>query len=170
MVPHLGAAHTPFPSTFCQFSHTQALPCMFRIRSHCCIWTQSPTLSPTSWSDSASTPAPEAHHHSPATPGNVSLVRTHPPPSPARSCCIWTRPSVPAIPAPGAVWPTTGPKGHPSGWLVHPLSAHHHLPSPSGTPCMRVHTHSKSSRISAFGCIRPSLPAILEDFFTTNQP
>src|SRR5258707_15843296 len=23
------AHHTPFPSTFCQFSHTQALPCMF---------------------------------------------------------------------------------------------------------------------------------------------
>src|SRR5260221_1061748 len=70
------------------------------------------------------------------TPGNVLLMRTCPPPSPARSCCIWTCPSIPAIPAPGAVWPTTGPKGHPSGWLVHPLSAHHHLPSPSSTPCM----------------------------------
>src|SRR5258705_11072878 len=65
-------------------------------------------------------------------------MRTCPPPSPARSCNIWTCPSVPAIPAPRAVWPTTGPKGHPSGWLVHPLSAHHHLPSPSGTPCMRA--------------------------------
>src|SRR5258708_23307334 len=112
----------------------------------------------------------EAHHHSPATPGNVSLAHTRPPPSPARSRCIWTRPSIPAIPAPRAVWPTTGPKGHPSGWLVHPLSAHHHLPSPSGTPCMRVRTHSESGRISAFGCVCPSLPAILEAFFTTNQP
>src|SRR5258706_239878 len=65
----------------------------------------------------------------------------------------------------GPVWPTTGPKGHPSGWLVHPLSAHHHLPSPSGTPCMRTRTHSESGRISTFGCICPSLPAILEDFF-----
>src|SRR5258708_24031053 len=93
-----------------------------------------------------------------------------PPPSPARLCCIWTRLSIPAIPAPRAVWPTTGPKGHPSGWLVHPLSAHHHLPSPSGTPCMCAHMHSESGRISAFGCIHPSLPAILEDFFTTNHP
>src|SRR5258708_7212442 len=49
-----------FPSTFCQFSRTQALPRMFRIRSHRRIWTQSPTLSPTSWSDPASTLAPEA--------------------------------------------------------------------------------------------------------------
>src|SRR5258708_38414375 len=65
-------------------------------------------------------------------------MRMHPPPSLARSCRIWTRLSVPAIPAPGAVWPTTGPKGHPSSWLVHPLNAHHHLPSPSGTPCMRA--------------------------------
>src|SRR5258708_5407759 len=56
----LCAHHTPFPSTFCQFSCTQALPRMFRIWSHCCIWTQSPTLSPTSWSDPASTLAPEA--------------------------------------------------------------------------------------------------------------
>src|SRR5258708_19995665 len=60
MVHHLCAHHTPFPSTFCQFSRTQVLPCMFRIRSHRRIWTQSPTLSPTSWSDSASTPAPQA--------------------------------------------------------------------------------------------------------------
>src|SRR5258707_1248985 len=52
--------HTPFPLTFCQFSHTQVLPCMFQIQSHCHIWTQSPTLSPTSWSDPASTLAPEA--------------------------------------------------------------------------------------------------------------
>src|SRR5258708_21202427 len=129
----LCAHHTPFPLTFCQFSHTQVLPCMFQIRSHHCIWMQSPTLSPTVWSDSASTLAPEAHHHSPATPGNVLLMCTHPPPSLARSCCIWTHPSVPAIPAPGAGWPTTAPKGHPSISLVHPLSAHHHLPSPSGT-------------------------------------
>src|SRR5260221_14684949 len=56
----LCAHHTPFPLTFCQFSHTQALPRMFRIRSHCCIWMQLPTLSPTVWSDSSSTPAPEA--------------------------------------------------------------------------------------------------------------
>src|SRR5258707_419853 len=56
----LCAHHTPFPLTFCQCSRTQALPCMFQIRSHHRIWTQSPTLSPTSWSDSASTPAPEA--------------------------------------------------------------------------------------------------------------
>src|SRR6266436_3394199 len=112
----------------------------------------------------------EAHHHSPATPGNVLLAHTHPPPSPARLHCIWTCPSVPAIPAPGAVWPTTGPKGHPSGWLVHPLSAHHHLPSPSSTLCMRARTRSESGHISAFGRVRPSLPAILEDFFTTNQP
>src|SRR5258705_1067042 len=56
----LCAHHTPFPLTFCQFSRTQALPHMFRIRSHCRIWMQSPTSSPTSWSDSASTPAPEA--------------------------------------------------------------------------------------------------------------
>src|SRR5258708_1031268 len=65
-------------------------------------------------------------------------MRMCPPPSPARSHCIWTCLSVPAIPAPRAVWPTTGPKGHPSSWLVHPLSAHHHLPSPSGTPCMHA--------------------------------
>src|SRR5258706_260832 len=56
----LCAHHTPFPLTFCQFSHTQVLPHMFRIRSHHCIWTQLPTLSPTSWSDPASTLAPEA--------------------------------------------------------------------------------------------------------------
>src|SRR5260370_1935117 len=56
----LGAHHTHFALTFCQFSRTQALPHMFRIRSHHRIWTQSPTLSPTFWSDSASTPAPEA--------------------------------------------------------------------------------------------------------------
>src|SRR5258707_1171862 len=56
----LCAHHTLFPSTFCQFSHTQALPRMFRIQSHRHIWMQLPTLSPTSWSDSASTPAPEA--------------------------------------------------------------------------------------------------------------
>src|SRR5258708_24530163 len=56
----LCAHHTPFPSTFCQFSHTQALPHMFRIRSHHCIWMQSPTSSPTSWSDPTSTLAPEA--------------------------------------------------------------------------------------------------------------
>ena len=79
--------------------------------------------------------------------------------------CIWTCLSVPAIPAPRAVWPTTSPKSPPSSWLMHPLSAHHHLPSPSGTPCMHACMHSESSRISAFGCIRPSLPAILEDFF-----
>src|SRR5258707_8372165 len=71
-------------------------------------------------------------------PSNVSLMCMCPPPSLARSRCIWTHPSIPAIPAPGAVWPTTGPKGHPSGWLVHPLSAHHHLPSPSGTLCMHA--------------------------------
>src|SRR5258708_33802559 len=142
---------------------------------------QLPTLSPTVWSDSSSTLAPEAlllggwhthwaHHHSPATPGNILLMCMHPPPSPARSCCIWTHPSVPAIPAPGAVWPTTGPKGHPSGWLVHPLSAHHHLPSPSGTLCMHARMRSESGRISTFGCVHLSLPATLEDFFTTNQP
>src|SRR5260221_338521 len=51
------AHHTPFPLTFCQFSPTQALPCMFQIWSHHCIWTQ---LSPTSWSDPASTLASEA--------------------------------------------------------------------------------------------------------------
>src|SRR5260370_36571889 len=34
------AHHTPFPLTFCQFSPTQALPCMFQIWSHHCIWTQ----------------------------------------------------------------------------------------------------------------------------------
>src|SRR5258708_8662789 len=56
----LCAHHTPFHLTFCQFSHTQVLPRMFQIRSHCHIWMQSPTLSPTVWSDSASTPAPEA--------------------------------------------------------------------------------------------------------------
>src|SRR5258705_950563 len=56
----LCAHHTPFHLTFCQFSCTQALPHMFQIRSHCHIWTQSPTLSPTVWSDSASTLAPEA--------------------------------------------------------------------------------------------------------------
>src|SRR5260370_11653090 len=99
---------------------------------------QSPTSSPTSWSDPTSTLALEAHHHSPATPSNVLLMCMHPPPSPARLHHIWTRLSIPAIPAPRAVWPTTGPKGHPSGWLVHPLSAHHHLPSPSSTPCMHA--------------------------------
>src|SRR5258707_947864 len=36
----LCAHHTPFPLTFCQFSHTQALPCMFQIQSHCRIWMQ----------------------------------------------------------------------------------------------------------------------------------
>src|SRR5258708_2058919 len=50
-----------------------------------------------------------------------------------------------------AVWLTTGPKGHPSSWLVHPLSAHHHLPSPSSTPCMHAHTRSESGCISTFG-------------------
>src|SRR5258706_11408808 len=94
----------------------------------------------------------------------------HPPPSPARSRCIWTCPSVPAIPAPRAVWPTTGPKGHPSGWLVHPLSAHHHLPSPSGTLCMRACMRSESGRISAFGHVCPSLPAILEEFSPQTSP
>src|SRR5258708_12035387 len=93
-----------------------------------------------------------------------------PPPSPARSHHICTHPSIPAIPAPRAVWPTTGPKGHPSGWLVHPLSAHHLLPSPSSTPCMCACAHSKSGHISAFGHVHPSLPAILEDFFITNHP
>src|SRR5258706_14110811 len=61
--PHgapLCAHHTPFPLTFCQFSRTQVLPHMFRIRSHCRIWMQLPTLSPTFWSDPASTLAPEA--------------------------------------------------------------------------------------------------------------
>src|SRR5260221_12117514 len=109
---------------------------------------QSPTLSPTVWSDSASTPAPEAlllggwhTHWRPTTTPQLPLAtfRSCPPPSLARLRHIWTRLSVPAIPAPGAVWPTTGPKGHPSGWLVHPLSAHHHLPSPSGTLCMHMH-------------------------------
>src|SRR5260221_1694067 len=60
MVHHLCAHHTPFPSTFCQFSNTQALPRMFRIWSHRRIWTQLPTLSPTSWSDPTSTLALEA--------------------------------------------------------------------------------------------------------------
>src|SRR6266436_1515463 len=110
----LCAHHTPFPSTFCQFSHTQALPHMFQIRSHCHIWMQSPTLSPTVWSDSASTLAPEAlllggwHTHwrpttTPQLPLAMFCSHTHTPTSPARSCCIWTHPSVPAIPAPGAV-------------------------------------------------------------------
>src|SRR5258708_7799034 len=45
-----------FPPTF---PHTQALPCMFQIWSHCCIWMQPPTLSPMAWSDSFSTLAPE---------------------------------------------------------------------------------------------------------------
>src|SRR5258708_14874022 len=82
----LCAHHTPFPLTFCQFSHTQALPCMFRIWPHCHIWTQSPTLSPTSWSDSASTPAPEPlllggwhTHWRPTTPLQL-------PPETFRSC------------------------------------------------------------------------------------
>src|SRR5258708_17211985 len=43
------------------------------------------------------------HHHPPATPGNISLACTHPPPSLARLCCIWTCPSIPAIPSPSAV-------------------------------------------------------------------
>src|SRR6266446_1295568 len=95
-------------------------------------------------------PAPR-HCHACSKSGHIAAFGCScPPPSLARSCRIWTRPSVPAIPAPGAVWPTTGPKGHPSSWLVHPLSAHHHLPSPSGTPCMHTHTHSESSHISAF--------------------
>src|SRR5258705_4675947 len=34
----------------------------------------------------------------------------------------------------------------------------------------RMHACSESSRISAFGCVCPSLPAILQDFFITNQP
>src|SRR5258708_22459640 len=34
----LCAHHTPFPSTFCQFSHTQVLPRMFQIWSHHHIW------------------------------------------------------------------------------------------------------------------------------------
>src|SRR5258708_29456467 len=101
------------------------------------------------------------------TPGNVLLMRTCPPPSPARSCCIWTCPSIPAIPAPGAVWPTTRPKGHPSGWVLHPLTAHHHLPSPSGTLCMHTHVGSDSARISPFGHVHQPLPAILQDHSTT---
>src|SRR5258707_1855994 len=56
----LCAHHTPFPSTFCQFSHTQELPHMFQILSHSSIWMQLPISSPTSWSDPASTLAPEA--------------------------------------------------------------------------------------------------------------
>src|SRR5258707_15705395 len=60
MVHHYVPTIHPFHRHFCQLSRTQALPRMFQIRSHRCIWTQLPTLSPTSWSDSASTPAPEA--------------------------------------------------------------------------------------------------------------
>src|SRR5258708_30935477 len=33
-----------------------------------------------------------------------------------------------------------------------------------------MHAHSKSGHISTFGCVCLSLPAILEDFFITNQP
>src|SRR5260221_3106511 len=88
------------------------------------------------------------------------MFHLRPPPSPARSCHIWTRPSIPAIPAPGAVGPTTGPKGHPSGWLVHPLSAHHHLPSPSGTLCMCTCMRSESGHISTLDVsIRPCQPS-----------
>src|SRR5258707_8058399 len=134
---------------------------------------QSPTLSPTSWSDPASTLAPEAHHHSPATPGNVSLACTRPPPSPARSHRIWTCPSVPAIPAPGAVWPTTGPKGHPSSWLVHPLSAHHHLPSTSSNIPHCTHTCAPAPSPAALPHwdvpVHPCFP-LPGGIFTTNQP
>src|SRR5258708_25763178 len=100
-------------------------------------------------------------------------MHMHPPPSPARLCCIWTHLSIPAIPAPRAVWPTTGPKGHPSGWLVHPLSAHHHLPSPSSTPCMcafriwphfRIWTHP-SVLASHLGGLFHHKPALVAPLF-----
>src|SRR5258708_6542918 len=62
---HRPNSHFPHRSCTIMFppytlSLTQPLPRMFRIWSHCCIWTQLPTLSPTSWSDPASTLAPEA--------------------------------------------------------------------------------------------------------------
>src|SRR5258708_6037115 len=132
------------PLNFPPFSYTQVLPCMFQIWSHHHIWMQLPTLSPTVWSDSSSTPAPEAlllggwhTHWRPTTTLQLPLAMfcscTH------THLHLWPDHAAfgPAHPSlPRAVWPTTGPKGHPSGWLVHPLSAHHHLPSPSGTPCM----------------------------------
>src|SRR5258708_21572423 len=114
----------------------------------------------------------EAHHHSPATPGNVSLACTCPPPSPARLHCIWTRPSVPAIPAPGAVWPTTGPKGHPSSWLVHPLCAHHLPSSSSNIPhCTRTHAPAPSPAALPHWDVpvHPCFP-LPGGIFTTNQP
>src|SRR5258708_16029616 len=87
----LCAHHTPFHSTFCQFSHTQVLPHMFQIRSHHCIWTQLPTSSPTSWSDPTSTLALDAllfggwlTHWRPTTPPS--------PPPPTFPPCTSTHP------------------------------------------------------------------------------
>src|SRR5258708_3705488 len=132
MVHHLCAHHTPFPSTFCQFSRTQALPCMFRIRSHRRIWTQSPTLSPTSWSDSTSPPAPEPlllggwhTHWRPTTtlqlpPATFRLrARTHLHLQPDRAAFGPPRLSLP-FQHPGQFGPPLAPKAIlPVGWCTH---------------------------------------------------
>src|SRR5258707_10867867 len=69
------------PINFSPFSCTQVLPHMFRIQPHCHIWTQSPTLSPTSWSAPSSTLPPEAlllggwdTHWRPTTPLQLPLA------------------------------------------------------------------------------------------------
>ncbi len=84
---------------------------------------------------------------------------------------IWTCPSVPAIPAPRAVWPTTGPKSPPSSWLMHPLSAHHHLPSPSSTlwMCMHMHIPNLAMLLHLDVSVHPCQPS-LGGLFTTNWP
>src|SRR5260221_6051683 len=60
----------------------------------------------------------------------------------------------------------------PSFWLVGAPIKCPPPPPISLRHSVHVHMHavSESSHISAFGHIHPSLPAILEDFFITNQP
>src|SRR5258708_6550143 len=111
-----------FPSTFCHFSHTQVLPCMFWIRSHRCIWMQSPTLSPTVWSDSSSTLAPEAlllggwhTHWRPTTTLQLPLATFHPPTRAhlhLRPDCAAFGPAHPSLPFqhPGQFAPPLPPK------------------------------------------------------------
>src|SRR5258708_19348787 len=161
----LCAHHTPFPLTFSQFSCPQVLPGMFQIQSHCCIWTQSPTLSPTAWSDPSSTLAPEAlllggwhTHWGPTTTLQLPLAMFH---SHTHAHLhfwpdhhIWTCLSIPAIPVPRAVWPTTSPKkpsfqliGPPITCPPPPISLSHPIHAP--TPMSPIPPHSHIS-ISLF--------------------
>ncbi len=113
-------------------------------------WMQLPTSSPTAWSDSSSTLAPGAlllggwhTHWGPTTTLQLPLAMFH-----LHACAylhfqpdhhIWTCPSVPAIPVPRAVWPTTSPKkpsfqliGAPIRCPPPPISLWH---------SMHAHTH-----------------------------